>query len=109
MNKKFVFGAALFGLISLVGAFGSHIYFFLTAYLTEEKITEVNINRYGEANLELFLFLVAVPCVVFFFLSALRFLHDDWYKGKEVVEPKKEEEKKVEGGCDCAMCKGGKK
>lgn len=44
---------------------------FMTAYSHPDKKVLVEIDHYGEADLEFALFLILIPCVIYVFMRAL--------------------------------------
>jgi hypothetical protein len=54
----------LYGLVWLITAWIGIFYIFIQAYFSQNKTVIVDINEYGEANVELILLLTSVPCFI---------------------------------------------
>ena len=75
----------LFGDILMLGAFLMLLWLFISAYLSNNFSTTVNINDYGEAHVEMII-LVFFLFPLFLFTTALSFL--DWrqtWKAKKMI------------------------
>lgn len=60
------------GLIWAMGVTVTFLYIFLTAYFSPSKTVIVDINRWGEANIEAGLLLIVVPTIFYACIKNLK-------------------------------------
>ena len=53
-----------FGFAALLGSYLVLMYIFFQAYIHPDMIVGLRINRYGEANIELIMYLISIPSVI---------------------------------------------
>ncbi len=59
------------GLVTLIYIYIVMILTFIRAYLHPSKSILISINKLGEANIDLFVLLVTLPCVIFYIYKEL--------------------------------------
>lgn len=69
-----------FGIISMIEIIMTFVLTFIFAYLSPSKQIIVTINSIGEANLELVLIVISIPCIIYCIYLLFKQLGGDMYE-----------------------------